>query len=130
MRPYPHVGFKYHAFMVLHAVHLTTRLVNLARQLVVERNGGYHDYKFAEAAFENASGLIDIAALRFAAVGDRNASVPAQTVIGGGAANTMALRTNRSICRRKSQPISGCESQPEHVDGENDDRRHQASSRA
>ena len=26
VRPYPHVGFKYHAFMVLHAVHLTTRL--------------------------------------------------------------------------------------------------------
>ena len=26
IRPYPHVGFKYHAFMVLHAVHLTTRL--------------------------------------------------------------------------------------------------------
>lgn len=24
VRPYPHVGFKYHAFMVLHAVHLTT----------------------------------------------------------------------------------------------------------
>ena len=58
MRPYPHVGFKYHAFMVLHAVHLTTRLVNLARQLVVERNGGYHDYKFAEAAFENAAAMV------------------------------------------------------------------------
>lgn len=26
VRPYPHVGFKYHAFMVLHAVHATTRL--------------------------------------------------------------------------------------------------------
>ena len=25
VRPYPHVGFKYHAFMVLHAVHRTTR---------------------------------------------------------------------------------------------------------
>ena len=26
VRPYPHVGFKYHAFMVLHAVHRTTTL--------------------------------------------------------------------------------------------------------
>ena len=26
IRPYPHVGFKYHAFMVLQAVHRTTRL--------------------------------------------------------------------------------------------------------
>jgi len=29
IRPYPHVGFKYHAFMVLHAVNLTTRLGRL-----------------------------------------------------------------------------------------------------
>ena len=30
---------------------------NLARQYVVDRNTGYHDYKFAEAAFENAAAM-------------------------------------------------------------------------
>jgi hypothetical protein len=29
----------------------------LARRYVVERNTGYHDYKFAEAAFENAASM-------------------------------------------------------------------------
>ena len=29
--------------------------MNLARHYVVDRNTGYHDYKFAEAAFENAA---------------------------------------------------------------------------
>jgi hypothetical protein len=31
--------------------------LSLARQYVVERNTGYHDYKFAEAAFENAAAM-------------------------------------------------------------------------
>jgi hypothetical protein len=31
--------------------------MRLARQYVVERNTGYHDYKFAEAAFENAAAM-------------------------------------------------------------------------
>ena len=31
--------------------------MNLARQYVVDRNTGYHDYKFAEAAFENAAAM-------------------------------------------------------------------------
>jgi len=31
--------------------------LRLARQYVVERNTGYHDYKFAEAAFENAAAM-------------------------------------------------------------------------
>jgi hypothetical protein len=31
--------------------------MGLARQHVVERNTGYHDYKFAEAAFENAAAM-------------------------------------------------------------------------
>jgi hypothetical protein len=31
--------------------------MRLARQHVVERNTGYHDYKFAEAAFENAAAM-------------------------------------------------------------------------
>ena len=31
--------------------------MSLARQYVVDRNTGYHDYKFAEAAFENAAGM-------------------------------------------------------------------------
>jgi hypothetical protein len=31
--------------------------LSLARRYVVERNTGYHDYKFAEAAFENAAAM-------------------------------------------------------------------------
>jgi hypothetical protein len=31
--------------------------LSLARHYVVERNTGYHDYKFAEAAFENAAAM-------------------------------------------------------------------------
>jgi len=31
--------------------------MNHARRYVVDRNTGYHDYKFAEAAFENAAGM-------------------------------------------------------------------------
>jgi hypothetical protein len=31
--------------------------MRLARQYIVERNTGYHDYKFAEAAFENAAAM-------------------------------------------------------------------------
>ena len=31
--------------------------MRLARRYVVERNTGYHDYKFAEAAFENAAAM-------------------------------------------------------------------------
>ena len=31
--------------------------MNLARHYVVDRNLGYHDYKFAEAAFENAAAM-------------------------------------------------------------------------
>ena len=31
--------------------------MSLARQYVVDRNTGYHDYKFAEAAFENAAAM-------------------------------------------------------------------------
>ena len=31
--------------------------MNLARHYVVDRNVGYHDYKFAEAAFQNAAAM-------------------------------------------------------------------------
>jgi hypothetical protein len=33
------------------------QFMNLARQYIVDRNTGYHDYKFAEAAFENAAAI-------------------------------------------------------------------------